>query len=533
MISASLLFSLQATPCGELDLWQEFVAGSGYIPRTSGRNVRRTIPPSSPQERWANHAFVSKPLNEFCKKLFQEFGIKHDGSAHGTVNLESPNLAAFYQRLIELRETVSFASGIIRFELFDDEITPCEWFILSPRNKESDSISGRFTDNECCRTDQMPNNTHAVDVNFVSEDFKRAVEKHGFTGVEFIWLPDTSKRPRRQWFRIIAQKPIGRGIDHDWFDSKTLTGEREQSAKPLYRRGINDFQWKQAKKEAGFGDSTKDGLISLFPPNTNSIDGLNIQSFNRLLRSALPKTDFAFIWQEDFREACFSRRVKEALINEGVLTAEQCDPILIVDAPPPEVLVLDGTHPCPPAYEPVERLETVRAKTMAAWLDFSARRPPQLPPPSLNQALDLLHNSIREGRNKFESPTTIKSIQQATKKLPIKVPEMWCKVLSEANGAVIYGVFGDLGFSAAEYLEGHYEEFTRRGIELDPEFPRHLLHFAFTGSGDFLSLDTSKVTADGDCPVVLMSHETYEPDRTWPSIPEFLAEVFEPEQGED
>ena len=110
---------------------------------------------------------------------------------------------------------------------------------------------------------------------------------------------------------------------------------------------------------------------------------------------------------------------------------------------------------------------------------------------------------------------------------------MWCKVLSETNGAAINGVFGDMIIQSAEHLHGCHEAYTEQGLEHSPDFPRHLLHFANTGMGDFLSLDTSKVTADGDCPVVLMSHETYEPERTWPSIPEFLAEVFEPEQGED
>jgi hypothetical protein len=47
-----------------------------------------------------------------------------------------------------------------------------------------------------------------------------------------------------------------------------------------------------------------------------------------------------------------------------------------------------------------------------------------------------------------------------------------------------------------------------------------------TEFGDSVWLDPSRPHGNGDCRVVLMSHETGEEAREWPSVAEFLEEVL-------
>ena len=201
--------------------------------------------------------------------------------------------------------------------------------------------------------------------------------------------------------------------------------------------------------------------------------------------------------------------------------------MMIVDSAPPGVLVLDGAEPCPPPYEPVERLEPVRAAAAAAWVEFSANRVAKSASPSLEQVLKSLSALGKTGAHELNRGAKLESIRKATKVLPLKLPRVWESFLSKANGARICGVFGDLILQSAEHLEGCHEDSCERGLQHDPDFPPHLLHIGLTGEGDVISLDTSKLTNEGDCLVVLISHETFEASRTWSSIPEFLQEVLE------
>jgi hypothetical protein len=46
-----------------------------------------------------------------------------------------------------------------------------------------------------------------------------------------------------------------------------------------------------------------------------------------------------------------------------------------------------------------------------------------------------------------------------------------------------------------------------------------------TEIGDSIWLDTTRTNKDGECRVVLMSHETGKEEREWPSVAEFLEEL--------
>ena len=289
MFSTLLSFNLKATPCGELDLWEELLPGKK--PRPSGRVVHRTIESVQQNGMWPGHRFCDEKLFEFNKRQLKEFDIEIDIYPTGRIDFASPQLEDFYKRMIELQDVICFKSGGIYHELSDDESTPCEWFRLSTKYYEN-SIDGGFFEIEYCSTGRMPKDVNALARAYVSEDFKRAVEQYQFTGVEFIWLRDTSRRPARQWYRIIPHNPIGRGLDHDWFDPRTLAGRDLQASDPVKRRGVNIFPQRQFKQGVGFGDPVKDGLLALFPPNNAEFSlgqGLEVRSWlQRLLRLHCP-----------------------------------------------------------------------------------------------------------------------------------------------------------------------------------------------------------------------------------------------------
>ena len=51
-----------------------------------------------------------------------------------------------------------------------------------------------------------------------------------------------------------------------------------------------------------------------------------------------------------------------------------------------------------------------------------------------------------------------------------------------------------------------------------------------TEIGDSVWLDTAQTRPDGDCRVVLMSHETGQAEGEWPSVAEFLEDLLTPEE---
>jgi hypothetical protein len=62
--------------------------------------------------------------------------------------------------------------------------------------------------------------------------------------------------------------------------------------------------------------------------------------------------------------------------------------------------------------------------------------------------------------------------------------------------------------------------------EISAPLPRGLVLIVQTETGDSIWLDTKRKRPDGDCRVFLLSHETGESEREWPSAAEFLEELL-------
>jgi hypothetical protein len=68
-------------------------------------------------------------------------------------------------------------------------------------------------------------------------------------------------------------------------------------------------------------------------------------------------------------------------------------------------------------------------------------------------------------------------------------------------------------------------------VDIGAELPDSMLAVMTTEFGDSVWLDTIRSHRNGDCHVVLMSHETGEA-REWPSIAEYLEEVLTAQENQ-
>ena len=140
----------------------------------------------------------------------------------------------------------------------------------------------------------------------------------------------------------------------------------------------------------------------------------------------------------------------------------------------------------------------------------------------------------RSAPNKFARPASPKALAEAGKDLGAAIPTAWQKVLRISNGGRIdNSPLADQ--QACNILPADTLARCRRGEvtyfqNLGAEIADTMLLALKTEIGDSVWLDTSLPAPAGDCRVILMSHETGEQEREWPSIAEFLEELLTPEE---
>lgn len=136
----------------------------------------------------------------------------------------------------------------------------------------------------------------------------------------------------------------------------------------------------------------------------------------------------------------------------------------------------------------------------------------------------------RRAPKAFARPTTPKAIAEATNALGAAVPAAWQKVLRVSNGGRIEHCGLAAGQAAliipAEKLAKARQTEADYYGDIGTRLPDSLLLAMTTEIGDSVWLDTARPKPGGDCPLVLMSHETGAEQREWPSVAEFLEELL-------
>src|SRR5262249_25636857 len=132
-------------------------------------------------------------------------------------------------------------------------------------------------------------------------------------------------------------------------------------------------------------------------------------------------------------------------------------------------------------------------------------------------------------------PATARVIAEAGRALGAALPAAWEKVLRICNGGRVEHspLASDLAcliipgdkLAQAQQTEADYYR------EVGADLPDSFVVVMQTEIGDSVWLDTSGMKPEGDCRVVLMSHETGDEEREWSSVADFLEELLT--AGED
>jgi hypothetical protein len=487
---------------------------------------------------------VSKALRPFIDEDW--------GEGDFVIDLDSPKLAELVPVLEQLQndQVAKPGTGYLTQSLTDDAENQTGWFQLSKDLKKLEAGPRCDYWIHATKADRMKPGIDVASARFgfaVSERFREVVEKHRLTGVEFVWIPDQGKYRAPQWYLPIAHNSLGRGLDHPWFDRKKLNKHPDcrKKEEALWRCGVTWFFEKNLRDKPDFGSAIKDRLFYLF----RNCRGICFVTFLTVLRSHLPPTDFAYFggerdsWGEcngkkckdsyrstGGRGLCVNRQTRDLLIANKVSRAEDWAGIQVLDKPYKDAAVLDRLYPDPPG--PLftdEEIGWIRAEEAKAWAAF-VQKPKPAPVASLSRSLELLKARKRMEPAKWASAASSKAIERASKALPRPLPTAWQKVLRTANGGVLDDCELANGAACAipstEELPKFHEEQLAAARCLDPQFPDHFLHVVQSQIGDFICLDTSTQTKDGDCPVLLVSHETGEVEREWDNVATFLDELL-------
>jgi hypothetical protein len=260
-------------------------------------------------------------------------------------------------------------------------------------------------------------------------------------------------------------------------------------------------------------------------------------SFPRYLRKYLPDTDFAFTMKDSGngegdntrqRGLAMNRRARDLLKANRVVTDDYCSPVLILDRAPKGVEDLDRRYgPAEPMFssEQLARMREFEAKAWAAHIAHP--KPPRAP--DLARSLALLRSRKRREPKSFARPVTPKAIAESSALLGTTIPPAWQNVLRVSNGGRIENSALAAGEASliipAEKLAKARKSETDYYRDMYTELADSLVVVMETEIGDSVWLDTARLKPDGDCRVVLMSHETGE-DREWLNIADFLEELL-------
>jgi hypothetical protein len=364
------------------------------------------------------------------------------------IDLDSPKLPELVRILERLHEQKSAWLSWADFEerLVDDAKTRAEWFLLEPgdqshldrcflRQLKEEQIYP--FGNAASAKPRMHVASWGPDSMLVSERFKGVVEKHRLIGLDFLWVRDTGRYQALQWYLPLTRECLGRGLGHPWYDLAKSPGEGPDATDLRARHGENiatSLRGFTLRSDASFAGPVKDRLLKLAVDMSKQ--RMFVNSYPRYLRQYLPRTDFAFTLRDQQyddeihrdRGMAVSRRARDVLVANRLVTLEKCIPVKVFDRAPKGVENLDRRCGKPePLFSP-EELARVRAEEAKLWAEH-LRHPKAPRVPNLGRSLSLLRSAKRGAPKSFPRPATPKAIAEVERTGGIKIPAAWQKVL--------------------------------------------------------------------------------------------------------
>jgi hypothetical protein len=473
----------------------------------------------------------------FSRTFIHSLGLRVQSGCWSDIDLDSPAIDDFMDRaaaLITERKAEFFGYNLLRQTLLSSPEAPLSWYRLRPQVfLYTDSLDGgveafkAYTTRPDIHIAMGPTNSQAL---YVSESFKTVVEECALTGIDFVWVKDTGKYRARQWFIPVALEPMGRGIDHPWFDPRKLKGSDSwQPRSAEYRTGVWRFDIHQLRRGLSFANPIHRRLLDVYSASRRPSE-LYIDSFLRFLGEHAPLTDFAYVWREEdkdrggsplrARDLCLSARARQVLLDHRVVTENDLEGVALLDEAPPGCRKLDGIAPLPKPVHTPEEIHDIRRRLEPAWQGHLAVQKPTRAV-KLADALALLR------REKKKRPDDFRPGLGRSKRASLGpfLPADWLEVLGVCNG----GLLNDrCQVAPLEELPDLDEE--KRGLVASnfDDYPYDSPHVpvAAADNGDWFSLAFREDEADAGCRVVRVSHEDLSILFTWDSIAVFVHDML-------
>jgi hypothetical protein len=461
--------------------------------------------------------------------------------------------------LLPLLERIRDGRSIAKLQSASMTLAPdgdpdlAEWFAIAPN--ETMDIQGESKGLIEVRADRIKGRLplrRYSDIPLASQPFVDFVRGHAMTGIDFIWAPDKGKYAATQWYSVIGTSFVGRGIDHPWFDPATRGRYKYggfMAVQPTDRRwiiGVREFDAAQTHERLPIASPR--GLAELFgllrKLGTNY--GVPIKAPLCLLRAHLPRSDFAYariaeptgLEEQPYRTVrlCCTRAARQVLLEARMAQPDDFEPVDVVDEPYAGAAVFDRpAEPLPGVFDE-QQLAKVRAAEAKALAKHAGRPKPPMPvnPQELKKLLAKLKRVIQRQEAPLAAGAAADALDGAERALGFRIPARWRELLSMIDGFTIDNTkaldgVAELRVASSGALADEHKrlQFIASGYgELDPP-PAHLLGVANSDIGDGIFLDLSRLTPDGDCPVLHLDHETIETVMTWPAIGLFLADAIE------
>jgi hypothetical protein len=315
------------------------------------------------------------------------------------------------------------------------------------------------------------------------------------------------------------------------------------TSQPGWRTGVVKFKADQTKPGVSLGRADADALLGLAENGRPR----EVFGHRRYLREFLPKdVDFAFIWtwhdsvdvtsagnnrMRTSRRLCVNRRARELLIEAKLVPAQGFQPLCVLDEAPQGATVLDRRgDPGPGPLVSAEWLARLREEESAGLKAFHAKpKPPR--PTSLANSLKVLKAVKRADPKSFAKGASAKQLDQLAAALAPGLPDAWRKVLALSNGFSLEQAAATDGaavrFSAAKALPGEQDDHAPFLKELYGAEAKRMLYIGDTYHGDLFVLRTDALDKSGDCPAVLVNHESGGDLVTWPSVAAMLDDLLQ------
>lgn len=153
---------------------------------------------------------------------------------------------------------------------------------------------------------------------------------------------------------------------------------------------------------------------------------------------------------------------------------------------------------------------------------------------TIDECAALLEADLRkchDGEDPNDLPRfAVKSFRAAEKKLDVRLPESWLRLLPHAHEVIWNSERPDdyCSIYTPDSMVKWNEPFRNSAAEWPPYDAPRWLKFGSTDGGDEFTFDLESPAMPQDARVVWWCHETGEPEKEWAGVVEFIQDMLAP-----